>query len=177
MNNKSIEKKPDANLTPIRREIPAEEITPKEVEEVKDTIANYDFYPPFKPISLLGIDNSKGGMTKKEIMSCCLETLSKKLNDKAKRDKVIDGIFSEMIKGAYQDRVVLYTYCVRNPSDTAGLEKIQGLRQKADKHLLHLIQTYKNITKQPIKVVVKQKVDKQVALIGDLDKKNEKPNG
>ena len=113
-----------------------------------------------------------------------LLAMYKVLPDEKKRETMIDRILSEIIMGAYQDRIVAYTI---NPSglnidSTEAMETIQRIRQKADMHLIHAIQAFKEIRRPPVNVVVRQadqvnvgekqmNVDKQVNISSDLDKK------
>ena len=108
----------------------------------------------------------------------------KVLSDGKKRDTVINRILSEVILGAYQDRMVAYAISPSgvNASSLEATEIIQRIRQKSDLHLIRVIQTFNDIKRPPVRVVVRQadqvnvgekqmNVDKQVNISSDLDKK------
>jgi hypothetical protein len=120
----------------------------------------------------------------KKLIDLTLSTIYKVLDDEKKGDKILDKILSEIIIGAYQDRMVVYTISPSgvNKDSTEALELIQKLRQKADLHLIRVIEEFKNIKRPSVQVIVKQadqvnvgekqmNVDKQVNISSDLDKK------
>lgn len=119
-----------------------------------------------------------------KMINLSLSSMYKFLPDEKKRDKVVDGIMSEIILGAYQDRIVAYTISPSgmNKYSTEAMEMIQRIRQKADMHLIRVIQAFKDIKRPPVSVVVKQadqvnvadkqmNIDKQLNISTDLDKK------
>lgn len=121
----------------------------------------------------------------KEIFKTIFLTKQKILMNEHKRKKEMELILSELIMGAYQDRFSLYTIS-SHTTKTEILEKMQTTRQRADLHLVRLMQAFNEINRQPVKVIVKEagqvnvgekqmNVDKQMNVnISDLDKKNER---
>jgi|WetSurSiteA1Bulk_404760.scaffolds.fasta_scaffold06685_2 hypothetical protein len=120
----------------------------------------------------------------KQTMDLNLSVMFRTLLDEKKSDKVIDKILSEVILGAYQDRSVAYSISPSGLSadNTEALERVQRIRHRADRHLLQVLETFKEIKRPPVKVVVKQaeqvniaerqmNVDKQLNISSDLDKK------
>ena len=117
-------------------------------------------------------------------MDLSLSAMLKPLQEDGKRDRIVDRVLSEIVIGAYQDRVVAYSISPSGPNadSTEAVEMIQKIRQRADRHLLLVIQAFKDIKRPPVKVVVKQadqvnvaekqmNVEKQLNISSDLDKK------
>jgi len=73
-------------------------------------------------------------------------------------DELIDEILSDLIVGAYQDRMALNAVLPtkQHEADVAILRSVQRMRQSADNHLLNIIRAIKEIKRPPIQVVVKQ---------------------
>jgi hypothetical protein len=155
----------------------------QKLEELKRSLANLSAYAYVKPNPMWsGIYENREESEK--IIDLTLSTLHEILCDEKKRDKIIDRVLSEIIVGAYQDRIVAYTISPSgmNKDSTEAMEIIQRIRQKADMHLIRVIQAFKDIKRPPVSVVVKQadqvnvgdkqmNIDKQLNISTDLDKK------
>ena len=107
--------------------------------------------------------------------------------DEKKQDAITNRILGEILTGAYQDRIVAYsvTPTRENENSSDAIEMIQRIRQKADMHLIRIMQFSKDIRRPPVNVIVKQaeqvnvgekqmNIEKQLNIASDLDKKNEK---
>ena len=153
------------------------------VPGLKESLEELETYLYVQPSPMLGSvfrDNEKT----KQLMALNLSAMFKTLLDEKKSGEVVDKILSEIILGAYQDRGVAYSISPSGYSadSTEALEKIQRIRHRADRHLLQVLETFKDIKRPPVKVVVKQaeqvnvaerqmNVDKQLNISSDLDKK------
>ena len=85
------------------------------------------------------------------------------------QSSIIDKMLAEVIAGAYQDRVTAYGIVPTEMSviDPKTIGAVQRIRQKADMHLIRMIQAFRDMRRPPINVVVKQTqqvnaADKQV---------------
>lgn len=120
----------------------------------------------------------------KKVVDMTLSAMFRNFSNEQKRERILNSILSEIILGAYQDRMVAYVISPSgvNTDSTEAMEMIQRLRQKADLHLIRIIQAFKDIKRPPVNIVVKQadqvnvgekqmNVDKQVNISSDLDKK------
>ncbi|MCP4651231.1 MAG: hypothetical protein GY853_14280 [PVC group bacterium] len=103
------------------------------------------------------------------------------LSDEKTRKEAIAEILVEIAIGAYQNRMEAYRrFLVVNRGDIEAHEKLQRLRQSADKNLIYALQALLNMTKPPINVHIKQVniADKQINITecstSDLDKKKKK---
>jgi len=118
------------------------------------------------------------------MVGMALSAMLKSFANEGKREMVLSRILSEIILGAYQDRIVAYTISPSgvNMDSTEAMETIQRIRQKTDAHLIRVIQAFKDFKRPPVNIVVKQadqvnvgekqmNVDKQVNISSDLDKK------
>jgi len=94
------------------------------------------------------------GLTKKfDAVKVALRSDSKCLQDEA-----IDTILGDLIVGAYQDKLVIYTRVPSGPGQNSleALKEMQKVRQSADNHLLNIIKTARDIKCPPVQVVVKE---------------------
>ena len=152
----------------------------KELEKSLENLEAFVYLHP-RPMWSKAYENNEEA---EKTVSVTLSAMYKVLSNEKKRDTMIDRILSEVILGAYQDRMVAYTISPSGVSadSTEAMENIQRIRQKADMHLIRVIQTFKDIRRPPVKVIVKQadqvnvgdkqmNVDKQVNISSDLDKK------
>jgi hypothetical protein len=166
-----------------RTGITGEQGLPQDAQKLKESLDKMEAYIYAQPKPMWGNifrDNEEGERT----LGVSLSSMFQSLLDEEKRDKVADRIMSEIVLGAYQDRIVAYSI---SPSghcadSTEAMEVIQKIRHRADRHLLRVLQAFKDIKRPPVKVVVKQaeqvnvaerqmNVDKQLNISSDLDKK------
>jgi len=107
-------------------------------------------------------------------------TILREYFEKSNEQKIndfINGMFGAMIGGAYQDRETAYSTQTNNNA-IENLIRVQDFRHRADRHLISIIQAFKNLNRQPIKVNIKQadsvnigqNIDKQLNVSKDLDK-------
>jgi hypothetical protein len=175
--------KPTKNRKKNGRTGAGEQGLPQDAERLKESLDKMEAYIYAQPKPMWGNifrDNEEGERT----LSMSLSSMFQSLLDEEKRDKVADRIMSEIVLGAYQDRIVAYSI---SPSGhcadgTEAMEMIQKIRHRADRHLLRVLQAFKDIRRPPVKVVVKQaeqvnvaerqmNVDKQLNISSDLDEK------
>ena len=93
-------------------------------------------------------------LTKKfEAVKVALRSDSKSLQNEA-----IDTMLGDLIVGAYQDKLVIYTMVPSGYSKNSveALREFQKARQAADTHLLNVIKAIRDIKRPPVSVVVKQ---------------------
>jgi len=151
------------------------------VPGLKESLEELEAYIYVQPTPMWGNafrDNEKTKQNMDLNLSVMFRTLWTK-----KSDKVIDKILSEVILGAYQDRSVAYSVSPSGISadNTEALEMVQRIRHRADRHLLQVLETFKEIKRPPVKVVAEQAeqvniaerqmiVDKQLNVSSDLDK-------
>lgn len=84
---------------------------------------------------------------------------------KSLQDEVVDTMLGNLIAGAYQDKLVLYTRVPSGHSKNSleALKEIQRVRQAADTHLLNIIKAIRDIKRPPVNVVVKEAEQVNVA--------------
>ena len=156
---------------------------PRDRQKLKESLESLEAYVYVQPKPMWG-NIFRDNEETKQTMDLSLSVMFSSLLDNEKREKIIDSILSEIILGAYQDRAVAYTISPSGPSadSTEAMAMIQKIRQRADRHLLLVIQAFKDIKRPPVKVVVKQadqvnvaekqmNVEKQLNISSDLDKK------
>jgi hypothetical protein len=154
-----------------------------DIDELAKSLESLTAFVCAQPRPIWGriFENNEEG---KRLVGLALSTIYKVLDDEKKSDTLITKILSEIIMGAYQDRMVVYSSCPSGPSadSTEAMESFQRIRHKADLHLIRVIQAFKDINRPLVKVIVKQadqvnvgekqmNVDKQVNISTDLDKK------
>jgi len=119
----------------------------------------------------------------KEIIQAQLTGIHNFFPDEKKRERFIMKVFSEMFAGAYQDMLIAYCLSPVESGSLDGICKVQEIRHKQDRHLISVMQAFKDINRQPLKVTIKQadnvnigdqaNIDKQLNVSSnDLDKKN-----
>jgi hypothetical protein len=121
----------------------------------------------------------------KELLQALVEGNINKFRNDTKREEFIKQIFSELIGWAYQDRNFAYTWTPSN-NNIDILHKLQNVRHKQDRHLIGIIQAFKNINREPVKITIKKadnvsigdktstNIDKQLNITSnDLDKKKD----
>ena len=88
-----------------------------------------------------------------------------KSNSKSLQDEAIDTMLGDLIAGAYQDKLVLYTRVPSGHSKNSleALKEIQRIRQAADTHLLNIVKAVRDIKRPPVNVVVKEAEQVNVA--------------
>lgn len=91
------------------------------------------------------------------------------------KEKTIEKMLCEVILGAYQNRSEAYV--TKGDGHEGGQERVQKLRQSADKHLLYALKMAKDITTPSINIAVKEAeqvniANKQINVSNDLDKKD-----
>lgn len=149
---------------------------------LKESLEKFESYVRAQPTPMWGNvfrDNEEG----KQTLDLDLSVMFRSLLDDAKRDKVFDKILSEIVLGAYQDRIVAYSISPGGlrADSTEAMETVQRIRHRADRHLLRVLEAFKEIKRPPVKVVVRQaeqvnvaekqmNVDKQLNITSDLDK-------
>ena len=86
-------------------------------------------------------------------------------NSKSLQDEAIDTMLGDLITGAYQDKLVIYTRVPSGHSKDSveALNSIQKARQLADTHLLTIIKAVRDIKRSPVNVVVKEAEQVNVA--------------
>jgi len=152
----------------------------KELEKSLENLEAFTYVHPKPMWSGIYENNEEAEKT----VSMTLTVMYNVLSNEKKRDIMINRILSEVILGAYQDRMVAYTISPSgvNANSTEAMEMIQRIRQKSDLHLIRVIQTFNDIKRPSVKVVVRQadqvnvgekqmNVDKQINISSDLDKK------
>jgi len=100
-------------------------------------------------------------LTKKfEAVKVALRSDSKSLQDEA-----IDTMLGDLIVGAYQDKLVIYTRVPSGYSKNSveALRELQKVRQAADTHLLNIIKATRDIKRPPVNVVIKEAEQVNVA--------------
>jgi len=155
----------------------------KRLEQLAESLEKTEAFAYVMPRPMWGkiYDNNEEA---EKIVGMTLSAMYKNIAYAEKREIIFTRILSEIILGAYQDRMVAYTI---NPSgvnmdSTEAMEMIQRIRQKTDNHLIRVIQAFKDFKRPPVSIVVKQadqvnvgekqmNVDKQVNISSDLDKK------
>jgi len=86
-------------------------------------------------------------------------------DSKSLQDEAIDTMLGDLITGAYQDKLVIYTRVPSGHSKDSveALNSIQKARQSADTHLLNIIKAVRDIKRPPVNVVVKEAEQVNVA--------------
>jgi hypothetical protein len=156
---------------------------PQDLLKLKESLDKMEVYMYVQPMPMwrnIFRDNEEA----KRALDMGLSSMFQSLLDEENRDKVVDRIMSEIILGAYQDRAVAYSISPSGLSadSTGAIDLIQKIRHRADRHLLRVLQAFKDIKRPPVKVVVKQaeqvnvaerqmNVDKQLNISSDLDEK------
>ena len=100
-------------------------------------------------------------LTKKfEAVKVALRSDSKSLQNEA-----IDTMLGDLIVGAYQDKLVIYTRVPSGYSKNSveALREFQKVRQAADTHLLNIIKATRDIKRPPVNVVIKEAEQVNVA--------------
>lgn len=156
---------------------------PIDLKELKESLEKMEAHIYVQP-KPMWVNLYRADEETKQTMDLNLSVMFSSLLDNEKREKIIDSILSEIILGAYQDRAVAYTISPSGPSadSTEAMAIIQRIRHSADRHLLRVLQAFKDIKRPPVKVVVKQadqvnvaekqmNVEKQLNISSDLDKK------
>lgn len=154
----------------------------QDLQKLKDSLEKLEAYIYLHPKPMWGNmfrDNEEA----KQTMDLSLSAMLHSLQEEGKRDRIVDRVMSEIVIGAYQDRSVAYSISPSglNADSTEAMEKIQRIRHSADRHLLRILQAIKDMKRPPVKVVVKQaeqvnvaekqmNVDKQLNISRDLDK-------
>lgn len=150
---------------------------------LKESLEKFESYVRAQPMPMWGNvfrDNEEG----KQTLDLDLSVMFRSLLHEDKRDKVFDKILSEIVLGAYQDRIVAYSISPggMRADSTDAIETVQRIRHRADRHLLRVLEAFKEIKRSPVNVVVRQaeqvnvadkqmNVDKQLNIASDLDKK------
>lgn len=156
---------------------------PRDLQKLKESLESLEAHIYVQPMPMWA-NIFRNNEETKQTMDLSLSAMLKPLQEDGKRDRIVDRILSEIVVGAYQDRIVAYSI---SPSglgadNTEALERVQRIRHRADRHLLQVLETFKEIKRPPVKVVVKQaeqvniaerqmNVDKQLNISSDLDKK------
>jgi len=156
---------------------------PRDLQELKETLESLEAYVYVQPKPMWG-NIFRDNEETKQTIDLSLSAMLQSLQEEGKRDRVVDRVMSEIVIGAYQDRAVAYSISPSGPNadSTEAMGVIQKIRQSADRHLLRVLQAFKDIKRPPIKVVVKQadqvnvaekqmNVEKQLNISSDLDKK------
>ena len=76
--------------------------------------------------------------------------------------ELIDEILSDLIVGAYQDRCDIYLHMLVSDTDD-GRKFLLKMRQSADNHLINVLKAVRDIKRPPVKVVIKQAQQVNVA--------------
>lgn len=152
----------------------------RELEESLDKAEAFAYLQPRPMWSRIWDNNEEA----KKVVDMTLSSMYRNFSNKEKSERILNSILSEIILGAYQDRMVAYAISPSgvNTDNNEAMEMIQRLRQKADLHLIRIIQAFKDIKRPPVNIVVKQadqvnvgekqlNVDNQVNIPSDLDKK------
>ena len=156
---------------------------PRDLQKLKESLESLEAHIYVQPMPMWA-NIFRNNEETKQTMDLSLSAMLKPLQEDGKRDRIVDRVLSEIVIGAYQDRVVAYSISPSGPNadSTEAVEMIQKIRQRADRHLLLVIQAFKDIKRPPVKVVVKQadqvnvaekqmNVEKQLNISSDLDKK------
>ncbi|MHC4159750.1 MAG: hypothetical protein ACYSSO_11810 [Planctomycetota bacterium] len=79
-------------------------------------------------------------------------------DSKSLQDEAIDTMLGDLITGAYQDKLVIYTRVPSGHSKNSieALKELQGARQAADTHLLNIIKAVRDIKRPSVNVMIKQ---------------------
>jgi len=81
------------------------------------------------------------------------------------QDEAINSMLSDLVEGAYQDRIT--AYCRTLTANAEGSSKafytLQKIRQSADNHLLNIIKAIKDINQPATKINVKEAQQVNVA--------------
>ncbi len=72
--------------------------------------------------------------------------------------ELTDEIFSDLVVGAYQDKIALSAIvsAKNHESNVETLRSIQKMRQSADNHLLNILKVVRDIKRPPVQVVIKK---------------------
>lgn len=156
---------------------------PRDLQKLKESLESLEAQIYVQPMPMWA-NVFRNNEETKQTMDLSLSAMLKPLQEDGKRDRIVDRILSEIVIGAYQDRIVAYSISPSGPNadSTEAVEMIQKIRQRADRHMLLVIQAFKDIKRPPVKVVVKQadqvnvaekqiNVEKQLNISSDLDKK------
>jgi hypothetical protein len=97
---------------------------------------------------------------KSEAVKLALKSKSKDLQDEA-----IDTMLGDLVAGAYQDKLIVYTRAPSGHSRNSleALKGIQSVRQAADVHLLRILRAVKEIKQHQPKLTVKEAQQVNVA--------------
>ena len=76
--------------------------------------------------------------------------------------ELIDEILNDLIVGAYQDRCNMYAQTLVKYT-TDGCKVLLKMRQLADNHLINILKAIRDIKRPPVKVVIKQAQQVNVA--------------
>lgn len=156
---------------------------PRDLQKLKESLERMEAHIYVQPKPMWG-NIYRSDKEAEQTMGLSLSVMFSSLQDDFKREKVIDNILSDIVLGAYQDRIVAYSINPSGPSadSTEAMAIIQRIRHSADRHLLRVLQAFKDIKRPPVKVVVKQaeqvnvaekqmNVEKLLNISSDLDKK------
>jgi hypothetical protein len=93
----------------------------------------------------------------RELLELKFQAVKAALRSKSKdlQDEAVDAILGDLVEGAYQDKLVIYS-AVPTDSSLEGLRGCQKARQAADRHLLNIIKAVRDMKRPPVNVVVKQ---------------------
>ena len=86
-------------------------------------------------------------------------------DSKSLQDKAIDTILGDLVAGAYQDKLIVYSRAPSGDSEysLSALTGMQKIRQAADTHLLNVIKAVRDIKRPPVNVVVREAQQVNVA--------------
>jgi len=112
----------------------------------------------FPPTGIAGSDELNE--EQKETFALKFEAIRAALSSESKelQDEAIDAILGDLVVGAYQDKLLVYTRVPSGHSRDSleALKEIQRVRQTADAHLLNVIKAIRDIKHPPVNVVVKE---------------------
>jgi hypothetical protein len=96
------------------------------------------------------------------------------------KQEALDAILGDLVMGAYQDKLAAYLFTATDRAcgdlDKAGL--VQARRQAADKHLIQVLKAVQDIRRPPVKVVIKEAGQVNVAeQINNADRQVNLPPG
>jgi len=177
MNKKTIQKK---RIEDKRALTVGEE---NRLNELAKSLEELEAYAYVKPRPMLR-SIYDGNEEAEKIIDMTLSAMFRNLSIDKKRELLLNRILSEIILGAYQDRMVAYATNLTGTTSGSieAMETMLRIRHKTDNHLIRVIQAFKDIKRPPVNIVVKQadqvnvgekqmNVDKQVNVSSDLDKK------
>lgn len=133
----------------------------KEINIERWHIKGVNFFPtPMVSMDKISKENLLYLTLKFKAVKMALKSESKELQDEA-----IDEILGDLVEGAYQDKVIAYnrTLAENYESSSKAFYDLQKIRQAADIHLLKIIKTVRDIKHPPVKIVVKDAEQVNVA--------------